>query len=221
MKNTLVRIYYLIIKGEIFFMIKGVTKRIYSKTQAYGLKRDLSIPFTIPNAKIDLKLRLYKDQDHPSFSANLHNYGLVEKNIPKCFVATTLDDQPCFRQWLIGPENRQDIKEFWGDAFPDIQEDEMLLEDGFTVPDMRGKGIMSAAITRIIEKEKRPEINAVITFVGADNVASLKGIHRSGFKPYTLRTEKWLLFKRKVLFEDVPKSFEEQYQKKISRSKTF
>ena len=212
------RLYKLIKNGEIKFVVNGISKRLLSKTQAYGLKRDMRIPFPMPNAQIDIAIRLYKEEDDVYFRSSLHNHGLVEQQIPKCYIATTLDGEPCFRQWLIGPEQQTAIKEFWGPAFPDLKYDEMLLEDGFTVPHLRGKGIMPASITRIIEAEGRKDITSVITFVGVDNIASLKGIHRSGFLPYTLRTEKWFLFQRKVSFEDVSEELLENYHKKIAIS---
>ena len=220
MKNIVLRIFNLIKKGEISFMIKGISKRIFSKTVALGLKRDLNIPFEGPNAKIDINIRLYKENDSGYFEKDLQNHGLIEKNIPNCYVATTTDDRPCFRQWLIGAEHKKAVKEFWGPSFPVLREDEMLLEGGFAIPSMRRKGIMPAAITKILDMEKRSNRRYVITFVGIDNTPSLKGIHRSGFSPYVLRTEKWLLFKRSLIFEKVPKDILVSYSENLDLQST-
>ncbi|MBO6881611.1 hypothetical protein [Winogradskyella sp.] len=215
MKNIVLRIFNLIKKGEINFMIKGISKRVFSKTEAFGLKRDLNIPFEAPNAQIDINIRFYKADDSKYFVKDLQNDGLIGKNIPNCYVATTTDDKPCFRQWLIGAEHKDAVKEFWGPSFPVLKENEMLLEGGFTIPSMRRNGIMPAAITRILDMEKKAGRRYVITFVGVDNIPSLKGIHRSGFSPYVLRTEKWLFFKRTLIFEDVPKEAMAIYSKNV------
>ena len=50
MKNTILRIFDLIKKGELTFMIKGISKRVLSTTQAFGLKRDLHVSFPKPEA---------------------------------------------------------------------------------------------------------------------------------------------------------------------------
>lgn len=215
MKNIMLRIFNLIKKGEISFMVKGVSKRVFSTTEAFGLKRDLNMPFDAPDAQINIDIRLYKENDRAYFIKDLQNDGLIEKDIPNCYVATTSDDKPCFRQWLIGAEHKDAVKQFWGPTFPILKEDEMLLEGGFTIPTMRRRGIMPAAIARILNIEKRTGRRYVVTFVGVDNIPSLKGIHRSGFSPYVLRTEKWLMFKRSITFEEVPKDFLVTYSKNV------
>ena len=136
---------------------------------------------------------------------DLQNNGLIEKQIPNCYVATNTEDIPCYRQWLMGPKQNIKIQEFWGKAFPVLKEDEALVESIFTIPTFRGKRIMPAAMARIAEKGNDLGIRWVITFVAIDNIPSLKGCHRAGFLPYVLRTEKWLLFKRTITFENVPK----------------
>ncbi|WP_299123593.1 hypothetical protein [uncultured Winogradskyella sp.] len=215
MKNTILRIFELIKKGEITFVIKGISKRVFSTTEAFGLKRDLNIEFKNPDAQIDLDIRLFRQEDDRYFTQDLQNDGLIEKDIPSCYVAITKDNKPCFRQWLIASEYKDKIQEFWGESFPVLEADEMLLEGGFTISSMRRKGIMPAAITRIIENEKRPDRRWVITFVEINNIPSLKGIHRSGFSPYVLRTEKWLLFKRTIIFKDVPNEAMDTYLKNV------
>ena len=74
---------------------------------------------------------------------------------------------------------------------------------------------MPAAITKILDIENLPGRRWVITFVGVDNVPSLKGIHRSGFLPYLLRIEKWFLFRRTIIFKDIPTEFMNTYHKNI------
>ncbi|WP_179005900.1 N-acetyltransferase [Winogradskyella forsetii] len=215
MKNVVIRIVDLIKKRELKFMFNGISKRVYSKNKAFGLKRDLNLPFQNPNAKLDLLIRPFKSEDSAYFTMDLQNDGLIEKEIPYCYVAATTENTPCFRQWLIGSDQQDSIKEFWGETFPVLRKDELLLEGGFTIPNFRHNGIMPAAITRIIDKRRHLNVRWVITFVGIENIPSLKGIHRSGFKPYVLRTEKWFLFKRTVVFEDVPKEMIDQYSNDV------
>lgn len=219
MKNIVVRIFDLIKKGEIKFIIDGIAKRIISKNEVFGLRRDLNLGFQNPDALIDIVIRPFRDEDQDSFAMDLQNDGLVEKKIPNCYVAVNTEDVPCYRQWLMGPKQNVKIKEFWGKAFPVLKEDEALLEGGFTIPAFRGKGIMPAAISRIVDKRDDLEIRWVITFVGIENIPSLKGCQRSGFYPYIIRKEKWLMFKQTVVFENITKELMDTYTKNIVSTK--
>jgi RimJ/RimL family protein N-acetyltransferase len=60
------------------------------------------------------------------------------------------------------------------------------LENAFTPADYRGKGIMSAAMSRIAEQAEQYGARYVVTFVGDDNIASLKGCQRAGFAPHLM-----------------------------------
>ncbi|WP_299116094.1 GNAT family N-acetyltransferase [uncultured Winogradskyella sp.] len=219
MKSTLLRILNLIKKGELRFMVKGITKRILSKTEAFGLKRDLTIEFEVPNAQIDLLIRSYKASDEMHFVADLQNDGLMEADIPTCYVATNTEDAPCYRQWLMGSEQNESIKAFWGQSFPELKVDEALVESVFTIPAYRRKGIMPAALDRISQKANGLGLRYVILFVELNNLPSLKGCHRSGFSPYVLRTERWFLFRRTIKFESVPKALMAAYLEDVRCSK--
>jgi RimJ/RimL family protein N-acetyltransferase len=107
------------------------------------------------------------------------------------------------------------IKVFWGQSFPKLKDNEALIESVFTIPEYRGKGIMPSAIDSISEKGKDFGIKYLMLFVEIDNVPSLKGCHRSGFSPYVLRTEKWILFKRSIRFEEVSKDVMDRYLKSV------
>jgi GNAT superfamily N-acetyltransferase len=220
MKNIVLRIFDLIKKGELKFMIKGIVKRIYSTHQSFGLKRDIEVEVKQVDALINIDIRLFKAEDNAHFTADLQNDGLIEKDIPNCYVATNTEDVPCYRHWLMGPKQNTKIQEFWGDAFPVLEEGEAIVESVFTVPEFRGHKIMPAVLTRIVKKAKDIDVRWLLIFVDIDNIPSLKGGNRSGFSPYTLRTEKWFLFKRSITFNEVPKSYMDAYFINVNASKS-
>lgn len=191
-------------KGELKFILKGISKRLYSKVYAFGLKRDLSVDFENPNALINLRIRLFSTTDNNYFHEENANLGLVDENIEHCYVAVNDNDIPCYRQWLMGASQNDKIKTFFKGNFPTLKKNEAILEAAFTLPSFRGKRIMPAAMARIAEKGKEIGVRYVITFVGINNIPSLKGCKRSGFHPYILRKESWFLFKRKISFTEIP-----------------
>ncbi len=92
-------------------------------------------------------------------------------------------------------------------SFP--QQDEALLENAYTPVNYRGMGIMAAAMALIAERAAEFDARYVLTFVGVDNIASLKGCERAGFLPYLVRKQEQYCFNlvRKLAFEALPTTF--------------
>jgi hypothetical protein len=216
LNNKLQQVYNLVKEGDLNSVFKGIKKRLKSNNKAFGLKRDIYKEFKDPEALIDLSIRDFHSSDNTFFIDDITNSGLIEKQIPNCYVAITNEGEPCYRQWLIGSKENKRIKEFWGDFFPELKKDEALLESAFTTPSYRGKRIMPAAMSRIAKKGSELGVRWVITFVDVQNIPSLKGCMRSGFHPYILRKEEWFLFNKKVTFENISDELMDQYIISIS-----
>lgn len=181
--------------------------------------RDISVPHKELRALKKVFVRQANSEDHLHFGMDDANFGLVSKNIPHCYVAITEEDVPCFRQWLIGAKENEKIKEFWGDSYPTLNEDEALIENAFTIPKFRGIGIMPYAMNLIAIKAMDFGAKIVITFTPEDNVNSLRACHYAGFRPYILRTEKWFLFRKTTTFRDIPEDLLDYYNKILGNRK--
>ena len=194
--------------GEWEDLWKAGRTHLHSESKAFGLRRDLTIPFPAPDAALPITVRPIQESD----VATLLEAGrdelsgeaqrerairmrMIEAKLPTCYVAVTAENVPCYMQWLIGSDDNDRIHEIFGDRFPRLAADEMLLEGAFTLEAWRGKKIMAAAMARIAEHATIHGAQWVITFVGADNVPSMKGCKRAGFEPYLERTGVWRLFR--------------------------
>lgn len=176
-----------------------------SKAERFGLKRDLDVSIEAPQAKIPLSVRPARKAD---LDRLLSGTGVTtvaemqELNARRSFAEkvdggayVAIDERngaPCYVQWLLGPEKNAVIGEMGG--FPMLAEGEALLEDAYTPPSHRGLGIMSAAMALIAEQGTALGARHVVTFVGVDNIASLKGCKRAGFHPYLMHTQRNWLF---------------------------
>jgi GNAT superfamily N-acetyltransferase len=186
--------------------------RLYSRREAVGLRRDLSVPFAVPPAKIPLIVRPLRADDDLSFIASVPGLApqaaqdrlgqrwLLTADLPTCWIAVDPDGTACYMQWLIAPRDNALVRAWWGGLFPELQPDEALLEGAYTAESHRGQGIMSHAMARIAEQARDFGAQRVITFVGHENVGSLKGCERAGFAPYLERRDSWTLFRRRVRF---------------------
>jgi hypothetical protein len=184
--------------------VLGILKRqFYQSWVSYGLRRDLDAPCAVPEAKIPIAIRELRDSDvslllEQSRRAQYRHerleiaqrLRLIAEDIPTCYVAVHgISGEPCFFQWLLGPEQNERIHRFFSGRFPALKQDEALLENAYTLAAFRGLGIMSQAMSLISEKAHGLGCRYVLTFVDQENSASLKGCARAGFAPYMIRRD--------------------------------
>jgi GNAT superfamily N-acetyltransferase len=212
------------LRGAVQLMKAGAWTDIRQATRAYwrsdsetiGLRRDLSISITAPSAAIPLTIRELRPADVPILFAcdddvrsgeamrqRAIRLRMTQADLKTCYVAANDDDQPCYVQWLIGPSEKEKLRELFDDRFPTLRDDEMLLEGAFTLEAWRGKGIMAAAMARIAASAADHDARWVITFVAEDNIPSLKGCKKAGFEPYLRRADRWRMFRHASTFGQV------------------
>ncbi len=208
----------LIRKGKFKSVIKGFTKKLYSETISFALKRDSNLEHKIPRAFVKFTFRLYKESDADYFVNDEDNITLI-KQLPKCYVAITNEGIPFFRIWLLNSSQNKKMKEFWGDTFQELKDDEVLTESAFTTPKFRGLGIMPAAMALLAEEAKKKGKRYTITVTPITNINSLKATNYAGFKPYAIRKEKYFLFKKSVSYEETSNELMESYNEITSRKR--
>jgi hypothetical protein len=206
----------LILSGNVKKALWALRYRLGSESTSLGLRRDLTIPFTGPAAKIPFVVRPLSPADdlatldprQPGISSEemfwrLTQQRLLRSGLRTCYVAIGPDGKPCFMQWVIFPSDNARLRSIFGNLYPILAPDEALLEGAFTPETSRGLGIMSAAMAQIAERAAEGGARWVITFVDEHNVASVKGCLRAGFEPYTKRLERFRLFRRQVAFSSL------------------
>ncbi len=189
--------------------------RAYSDSTSIGLRRDLTILFEGPQAKIPITVRPLRPDDDlsaldpaPGLSADeafwrLGQRRLLESGLRTCYVAIAPERKPCYMQWVIPASENERLRTVFGNLYPVLQPDEALLEGAYTPEAYRGKGIMGAAMAEVATRAAEHGARWVITFVDAQNEASLKGCLRAGFAPYLKRQEKFRWFHRAVVFSPI------------------
>ncbi len=208
----------LVLAGNVAKVWWALGYRAYSNSTSIGLRRDLRVPFAGPRAKIPIHIRPLAPGDDfsaldsvPGLSADetfwrLGQRRLLRSGLQTCYVAIAPEGKPCYMQWIIPASENRRLKSVFGNLYPALQPEEALLEGAYTPEVYRGKGIMGAAMAEIAARAAEHGARWVITFVDANNEASLKGCVRAGFTPYLRRHEKFRLFYRQVAFEPIEHS---------------
>ena len=203
----------LIATGHAGEMWRTVRHRVYSNTASLGLRRDLTVMFPAPKAKLPVQVRplasgealAFLDVGRPGLSDSqvydrLAQQRLLRSGIRTCHIALDPSGKPCYMQWLIDPSENDRVRAFFGSLYPRLGPDEALLEGAYTPDEYRGQGIMASAMAQIAERGRERGARWVITFVDESNPASLKGCERAGFTPYVRRHERFRLFQRHITF---------------------
>jgi GNAT superfamily N-acetyltransferase len=167
---------------------------VYFSMERYGLRRDLQTPLQKPKAKIPISVRALQPADRPALfdldGASDDPSNQSEVGWRRAFAAGRSggyvavdgrDGTPCYVQWLFGAVDNEFVRKMR--SFPHLAVDEALLENAYTPSRYRGMGIMASAMAEIAERASEFGARYVWTFVGKDNIASLKGCQRAGFAP--------------------------------------
>jgi GNAT superfamily N-acetyltransferase len=211
--NRVYELARLIRAGHSRRVARAVASRLSSTGVALGLRRDLAIPLTPPAPKLAVEVRPldprdalpFLDADAPGIEGvvaydRVRQRRLLDDGIGTCWVGVAPGGEVCYMQWLIPASSNDRVQRRWPKIFPVLKPDEALLEGAYTPEPYRGQGIMAYAMAVIAERAADFGARWVVTFVGKDNVPSLKGCARSGFTPYVERHEKWLLGQRSTRF---------------------
>jgi hypothetical protein len=203
----------LFLSGHARKMWDGVRYRLYSESTSLGMRRDLGVAFKAPTATIPIRIRplaptddlTILDPDQPGISADeaswrLGQWRLLCARMPTCYVAVDAEDRICYMQWLLADTQNSRIRTVFGNLYPMLRPEEMLLEGAYTPEQFRGKGIMGAAMARVAERALEFGARRVITFVDESSVASVKGCRKAGFTPFVRRRETFRLFRRRITF---------------------
>ncbi|MFB9057593.1 hypothetical protein ACFFU9_12665 [Mariniflexile ostreae] len=206
MKNKIKVFFSLLTHGDITVIFKIIKNRIYSNTSYYFFRRDLNRGITyIPEAKIEVSIRPYRDSDYEHFKGLPLDDMLLNANIPTCYVAVTQDGTPCFREWFIEPSQNEKIKSFFGHNFPSLEEDECIFERAYAVERYRGMNIYSVVNYHLGKKALELGYRWAVSCIEISNIESLKGAIKLEARPHKLQVTKWRFFVRRTVYVEIPK----------------
>jgi RimJ/RimL family protein N-acetyltransferase len=87
-----------------------------------------------------------------------------------------------YAQWLLKPGEEKPLHHAAPGYFPDLLQDETLVEGAYTFTSFRGQGAMGDGMHQLLEIARATGAKRCLTYVGFDNVASLRGCHKVGFE---------------------------------------
>jgi len=116
-----------------------------------------------------------------------------ERGFHNCYIARASDtNEMCNIRWMI---TSQDIREAgFENRLPKLKEDEVLLENVYTLERFRGRGTQAASYRHMTEIARKQGFRRVIAYVAEDNIPVLRLSMRRGYQVFEKVSERRILF---------------------------
>lgn len=169
--------------------------------QAWSVKRELELVCSLPgrpprpSAKIPIAMVETEPETFRGFDDELAladgvEYGQALRRVLVCraairglHVARSEGGTPAYAQWLLGPDDRNRLRRRLPGPWRALDEDEVIVEFAYTFTEHRGKGVMAAGMGALLDIAAERGASTAYTYVRADNVPSLRGCAKVGFRP--------------------------------------
>ena len=127
------------------------------------------------------------DQDtRREFYSRLLFYKAGLKN---CYVLKNKNDEIACMLWIIYPSENEIIKKHFNKKFNLLKENQVMLENVFTLPKFRGFGFSPTLTIEMLHLAKSQGYKNAIIYCKKDRIDSLNDIIRLGFKIHKLIKE--------------------------------
>ena len=210
--------FFLLSKGKCRLVFKIVKNWLYSNSVSIGMDLDLDQNLNIEPEKIHISIREFNQSDFAYFDNLIktipvdrdtyllyNRLNLMKTDLKACYIGVTDDNTRCYIIWMINSDENDNLRKIFGNFFPLLKEDEILLEDVYVTKKFRGVSIYTNATSLVCEIAKKAGKHRAITFVDEKNASAIRASQKIGFKYYTHRFEKWRLLRRSVKFQEIPK----------------
>jgi GNAT superfamily N-acetyltransferase len=181
----------------------------WSDDSGVGLRRELVEPIRARKPRVPLRVRPLQPGEEAAFVETHGARGedvldrvnaahLLDSGLRTCYVAVDEQERPVYMQYLVFPDENERLDEVFGGLIPPLEQEEALLEFAYTLEEHRGLGVMPYAVAELAAEARRRGADRLVTFVPARNPTVLRFFQRIGFEPFSRRSERYRLFRRRV-----------------------
>jgi hypothetical protein len=194
----------------------------------YGLRADLSALPEVRPAKVPITMTARDPATFHGFDEELKRVEGVDyvevcfrilscrAGVRELYVADGPDGQPAYAQWLVRPADQDVIHEHSPGRYPRLETHEVLLEGAYTFRDSRRMGMMADGMAQLLRIARDEGFTSALTYVGADNVASLRGCANVGFVLDHVRHNERRLARRRSVVTPADGSAAEEWEAAIA-----
>jgi len=123
------------------------------------------------------RLRSLESDDKRELMSRLLFYRSGFRN---CYTIAS-DGATAFLEWIIFPAENEIIQKHYRTRFLPLESSEVMLENSFTFPAYRGRGLMPFATWQLLNKAKELGYRRAVTYIRKEKIDSLNHFLRMGF----------------------------------------
>lgn len=197
--------------GGLKVFLRQLGRQMYNRDVLCGFEKDLNEKVMPVSSKLEYSLRPATEEDMEEVLAKsiteskesahelIKRKWFYEEGFHDCYIARVAGtSELCHIQWLVSSEADDKAIQGFKNRLPWPKKDEVLIENIYTFEKYRGKGIMPSVTVKLCELARSKGFKRIITYVRQDNVASLRGMKKAGFKQFEEVPElKFLFFTRR------------------------
>jgi hypothetical protein len=178
--------------GLLLLFSKAIEQAWWTKV-FFGLRCDLKSLPPIRPAKMPVKMEPNGEALFSGFEEELRQARgldyldvfqrrrICRAGVKTAYVTLGPDGSPAYVQWLIRAQDQQHLHAYQPKRYPVLASDEVLLEGAYTFTRFRRTGVMADGMGQLLRIAQAEGVRAAYTYVGADNVGSLRGCANVGF----------------------------------------
>lgn len=125
----------------------------------------------------------------------LRRVSFFNRGFDDCYLFRTGSGDVCHFGWLLSARHNELIRSHYPPGTSDLAEGEALVENIFTFPSHRGKGVMIEVLSRLEDLARDQGLRRMVAYVEDTNLPSLKGFERAGYRPFAEEREIRRFFK--------------------------
>ena len=222
---------------ELVEHLRGMGGAVASRAliaQGWSVKRELELVCqvrdrpAVPEARVAVDLQETDPETFDGFAEELEHasgmeYGQALRRLLICragirglHVAVDADGSPMYAQWLLDAEERDRLRSRMPGPWRELRRDEAIVEFAYTFTRHRGKGVMAAGMGALVEVAAARGRTRVFTYVRPDNVPSLRGCAKVGFRPSSIVATSFRLGFHRVSFTPVDAEASRQWDAAVA-----
>jgi len=130
----------------------------------------------------------------------LNRINLIKTGLKSIYIGVDNKNTPCSIIWLIKPDENEKINHLFRGVFPKLNDGDILFENVYIAKSHRGLDIHPYVTKLSCDIAREEGMKRAILFIDIHNTATIRGVKKAGFIPFTIRIDRWRLFRRKVDF---------------------
>lgn len=175
-------------------IVETLRQRVWSEARDFGLACEAAEAPEARRAKVPVVMRPMDGETGVGhFSAELdrvsgeehrdvHNrVRLCANGVRTLYMSLDPQGEAIYAQWLVAPGEEAPLQATVPNQFPTLPEGEWLVEGAYTFHAFRRMGAMGDGMHQLLMAARDAGGRRVITYVGEENVGSLRGCANAGF----------------------------------------